>query len=145
MAAEFLIGGPIVLGLIIGIIELMFVHQDEAGLGWLGHGLHALPIMFVFIFISMNLEWSLNLLGYSEAELSIWLVIGIRVLIGLIAAIKIGAAAAVANRIGERLHHSLIIGALVAVSPYIWLSEPFGIGIGQMIAPLLPEAIRSYF
>jgi len=143
--ASFLIGGPIVMGIIIGLLELIFVHQDERGMGWLGHGLHAIPITFFFIFFSMNLEWSLNMIGYSEANLNIWVIIGIRSFIGLVAALKIGAAAAIAGRIGERFYHSLIIGILVAVAPYIWLSDPFGLGIGAIIAPLMPASIQPWF
>ena len=52
---SFAIIPVIVLGLLLGILELIFVHQDEAGMGWMKHGLHAIPTMFVFIFISMKI------------------------------------------------------------------------------------------
>ncbi|MFA5796823.1 MAG: hypothetical protein WC916_02150 [Candidatus Woesearchaeota archaeon] len=107
----------IVIGLILAILELIFVHQDEAGMGWMKHGLHAIPTMFIFIFISMNIPVVLQLVGWHE---NTWINIGIRVIIGIIAMIKIGAAAAVAGRVGEKLPHTLIIGALIMVSPYIW-------------------------
>lgn len=109
----------IVIGLILGLLELIFVHQDEAGMGWLSHGLHAIPFMFVFIFISMNVEFVLSLLG-DKAKIAPWIIIGVRVLIGLIAVVKIKGAAAVAGRVGENWPHVLIIGALVVVAPFIW-------------------------
>ena len=116
-AVVFAIIPVIVLGIILSILELSFVHQDEAGMGWLKHGLHAIPTMFVFIFISMNINWVLSLVGWHE---SLWAVIGVRFVVGVIAAIKISAAAAVAGRVGEKLPHTLIIAALIMVAPFIW-------------------------
>jgi hypothetical protein len=107
----------IVIGLALAILELIFVHQDEAGMGWLKHGLHAIPVMFVFIFISMNIPYVESLLKWKA---SIWITIGIRVLIGIIAAAKISAAAAVAGRVGEKLPHTLIIAGLIMVAPFAW-------------------------
>ncbi|HIJ01939.1 hypothetical protein J4399_06850 [Candidatus Woesearchaeota archaeon] len=115
--ATFALMPVLVIGIILSILELIFVHQDEAGMGWLKHGLHAIPTMFIFIFISMNISYVLSLIGLKE---SMWLTIGIRVIIGIIAMIKISAAAAVAGRVGEKLPHTLIIGILVMVAPYIW-------------------------
>lgn len=125
--AEFVLVAPIVLGLIIGLIELFFVHADESGLGWLGHGLHALPATIIFTFISMNAAWVIGLIGLS---LPGWLTnIVVPVVIGLVAAIKIKAAAAIAKggTVGEKLYHALIIGALIAAAPFIW---PFIAGMG---------------
>jgi hypothetical protein len=34
--------------------------------------------------------------------------------------IKIQTAAAIANRVGERVYHTVIIGALIFAAPYIW-------------------------
>jgi hypothetical protein len=116
----------IVIGLILGILELIFVHQDEAGMGWLTHGLHAIPVMFIFVFISMNVQFVLSLLG-DKAKVATWMVIGVRVLVGIIAAVKIKGAAAVAGRVGENWPHVLIIAALVVVAPFIW--EMFLCGI----------------
>ncbi|MGV8151403.1 MAG: hypothetical protein ACP5NV_06785 [Candidatus Woesearchaeota archaeon] len=117
MASEFAIIPVLVMGVILSIIELIFVHQDEAGMGWLKHGLHALPTMFVFIFISMNIGW---VLGFFKIADNMWIDIGIRVVIGIIAMAKISAAAAVAGKVGEKLPHTIIIGILVMASPYIW-------------------------
>ncbi|MEM4711209.1 MAG: hypothetical protein QXL18_04660 [Candidatus Woesearchaeota archaeon] len=115
--AELAIIPVLVMGLILGLIELIFVHQDEAGMGWLKHGLHALPTMFIFIFISMNIGFVLSFFNMKE---NLWLDIGIRVVIGLIAMVKIKAAAAVAGRVGEKTGHVIIIGVLVMTAPFIW-------------------------
>lgn len=129
-AAQFYILPAVVMGLVIGIIELAFVHADEKGMGWLGHGLHALPLMFVFIFISMNIDWALAQIGMAS---SLWLSIGVRVVIGIIAIIKIGAAAAIAGKVGEKKFHVLIIGALVIAAPYAW-----EYALKSILGPYLP-------
>lgn len=116
-APQLYILPAVAMGLVIGIIELIFVHQDERGMGWLGHGLHALPIMFIFIFVSMNVGWALSLIGMHE---SLWINIAVRAVVGIVAMIKIGAAAAIAGKVGEKKFHILAIGALVIAAPYIW-------------------------
>jgi len=109
----------IIIGLILAILELIFVHQDEAGMGWMRHGFHAIPTMFIFVFISMNIKLVEGWLGIGN---NIWIVIGIRSLIGIIAAVKISAAAAVAGRVGEKLPHTLMIAALIIAAPFVWES-----------------------
>ena len=117
VASGIVIVPVVVMGLILAFLEMIFIHQDEAGLGWLKHGLHAIPTMFVFIFISMNVPLVESMLGISD---KMWIVISIRVVIGLVAIVKIKAAAAVAGRVGENWPHVLIIGALVIAAPFIW-------------------------
>ena len=107
----------LIMGLILGIIELVFVHQDESGMGWMKHGLHAIPTMLVFVFISMNIAYVTNLLNIPD---NMWITVGVRFVVGVIAAIKISAAAAVAGRVGEKLPHTLTIAVLIMVAPYIW-------------------------
>jgi hypothetical protein len=107
----------IVIGLALAILEMIFVHQDESGMGWMKHGIHAIPTMLIFIFISMNIPYVESLLNWKA---SIWITIGIRVLIGIIAAAKISAAAAVAGRVGEKLPHTLINAGLIMAAPFIW-------------------------
>ncbi len=114
---EIAIVPVIVIGIILAVLELIFVHKDEAGLGWLKHGMHALPTMFVFIFISMNINYVLALLKLQD---SVWIEIAIRVVIGIIAIAKISAAAAVAGKVGEKFPHTLTIGILIMVAPYAW-------------------------
>jgi len=114
---DFVILPVLIMGVILAIIELIFVHQDEAGMGWLKHGLHAIPTMFIFLFIAMNIGWALGLVGMKE---TLWIDIGVRVVIGILAMAKISAAAAVAGKVGEKLPHTIIIGVLVMASPFIW-------------------------
>lgn len=118
------------MGAAIGLIELFFVHADERGLGWLSHGLHALPVAMAFTFFAMNVDFFLHLVGFS-LKTNIWIEAGVRVVLGLVAAIKVKSAAAVIqghNSVGEKLGHALIVGALIAASPYIW----------AFVAPMLP-------
>ena len=122
----FIYIGPIVIGLVIGLVELFFVHADEGGLGWLGHGLHAIPATILFTFISMNVPWVLSF------DFMSWMpdwagTFAIPAAIGLFAAIKIKTAAAIAKggSVGEKLWHALAIGFLIAVAPFVW---PFVFG-----------------
>jgi len=117
VATSIVIVPALIIGLILAVIELVFVHQDEAGMGWLKHGFHAIPTMLIFVFISMNCPLVESWLKISN---SIWIVIGIRVLVGILAAAKISAAAAVAGRVGEKLPHTLIIAALIIAAPFAW-------------------------
>lgn len=115
--ADIVLVPVLVIGIVLSLIELIFVHQDEAGMGWMKHGLHAIPAMFIFIFISMNIGFVLSLVGMKE---STWIDIGVRVVVGIIAMAKISAAAAVAGRVGEKLPHTIMIGVLVMAAPFIW-------------------------
>ena len=117
---QFIIGPAIVMAIILSIIEIGFVHADEVGLKWLTHALHTIPFMFVFTFIAMNIHWALGLIGVAE---NLYIDIGARVVIGIVAMVKIAAAASVTGdgKIGESKFHILIIGLLVMASPYIWV------------------------
>ena len=131
--AEFFIVPALVMGVVIGLVELFFVHMDEKGLGWLSHGLHALPTAFIFTFIAMNLPFAASLVGLTLGD-NLGIIIALQVVIGLVAAFKVKAAAAIVtgrNAVGEKLSHALIVGALIAASPYIW---PF-------LEPFIPEVI----
>ncbi len=122
----------LLMGVIIGLVEVFFVHADEAGMGWLMHALHALPFTMLFVFVSMNISFALSLLNFAITE-NIWVDIGIRVVIGIIAMVKIGAAAAIVGRVGEKWYHTVAIGILIIVAPYIWML------VGPTITPLLPS------
>jgi hypothetical protein len=65
----------------------------------------------------MNVPLVESWLGIAD---KLWIIISIRVVIGLIAVVKIKAAAAVAGRVGENWIHVLIIGALLIAAPFIW-------------------------
>ena len=103
--APLIIVPALFLGGIIGIIELFFVHADERGMGWLGHGLHALPATMFFTFISMNVSYALSLVGQS-VSVNWQIELAVRVVIAIIAMLKISAAAAIVGRVGEKFGHS---------------------------------------
>ncbi len=110
----------LIMGAVLGLIEMIFVHSDEIGMGWFYHGLHAFPFTMGFTFLSMNVTFAYKFLHLPFVE-NLWVDLGIRAAIAIIAMIKIQAAAAIAGRVGERFHHTLIIGALIFASPYIWM------------------------
>ena len=129
--AELLIWPAVIMGAVIGIVELVFVHSDERGLGWLGHGLHAIHLTMLFVFVSMNISYVFGLLNLAVTE-TLWVDLGVRVAVGLIAMLKVAGAAAVVGRVGERWYHILIIGALIVGAPYAWEL------VGPAVEPLLP-------
>lgn len=110
---------PIIFGLLLGILELYFLSIDERGMHWFQHGLHALPVMLVFTFVSFNVGWVFNIIGIGGNFT--WYLIA-RVVIGLIAMIKIKAAASITGKggVGESWTHVLIIVVLLMTGPYIW-------------------------
>lgn len=133
MALEGIVLVPaLLMGIIIGLVEVFFVHADEAGMGWFMHALHALPFTMFFVFVSMNISFVLNLLNLAITE--VWYVdLGIRVVIGIIAMVKIAGAAAIVGRVGEKWYHTIVIGILIIVAPYAWQFA------GPSIIPMLPS------
>ena len=132
--AEWLIIPVLVMGVVLGLLELIFVHSDEAGMGWFKHGMHAIPVMVILIAISFNIGPAFELAGYPLEE-TLWIDIGIRALLGIIATIKVKSAAAIAGKagsFGEKFWHAAVIGALIAISPYIW---PF-------VQPMIPQFLQ---
>ena len=109
----------LIMGAIIGLIEMFFVHSDEIGMGWFSHGLHAFPFAMLFTFMSMNVAFVLKFLP--KMNETIWVDLGIRAAIAIISMLKISAAAAIAGRVGERFHHTVIVGCLVFAAPYVWM------------------------
>lgn len=118
--AELIILPALLIGAVIGLIEMFFVHADEVGMGWMLHGLHALPFTILFAFISMNVGFVLGFIPGGITE-TIWVDLGVRLAVSIIAMLKIAAAAAIAGRVGERFYHTLIIGALIFAAPYVWM------------------------
>ena len=119
MAIAEIVFPPLILGSIIGLIEMLFVHSDEIGMGWFMHGLHALPFTMLFVFLNMNVEFVLSYLPFSLA--STWYVLLIiQAAITIIAMLKIQTAAAIAGRVGVKFFHIAIIGILIFAAPYIW-------------------------
>lgn len=118
--AELILLPALLVGAVIGLIEMFFVHADETGMGWMMHGLHALPFTILFAFVSMNVGFVLTFIPGGFAE-TIWVDLGVRAAVAIIAMIKIAAAAAIAGRVGEKFYHTLIIGVLIFVAPYVWM------------------------
>lgn len=123
----------IILGVIVGIIEMFFVHSDEIGMGWFTHGLHAFPFAVLFTFISMNVNWALSLIKLST---NIYYHYGAILLVSIIAMLKISAAAAIAGRVGERLEHTIMIGVIIIVLGI------FARQISSLILNILPLSLR---
>ena len=126
---ELIILPAIILGVIIGMYELILIHQDEnfQGSHWFTHGLHAAIWAIVATFAVMNVEFVyLNLsflqnIKYIENQ---WVFRGV---IGLITLTKIHSASAVVKTtvgssrgLKETWTHSLIVVLLVYFSPEIW-------------------------
>ncbi len=121
----------LIVGVIIGLVEVFFVHEDEVGMGWFMHAMHAIPFTLFFVFVSMNISFVLELLNVGITE-NIWVDLGIRIVVGIVAMVKIAGAAAIVGRIGEKWYHTLIIGVLIILAPYAWALA------GPSISPMLP-------
>lgn len=122
----------IVSGAFIGLYELMLIHRDESfrGSHWLGHGLHTFIPIVLGLLVSFNVPFFLDQFG---ASLPVWIQneFLIRMAIAFIIALKINAVSAVVpgaagKGMREKFIHSLVVGSLVAVAPYVWpFVEPF--------------------
>lgn len=132
LSGELIIGGALIMGILLSLLEIHFVHVDEVGMRWFSHAMHAVPFMFVFIFITMNVPFALGLIGF---ETSFLIDIGVKVLIGIVAMVKIKAAASITGRggVGESNMHILIIGVLIIAAPYIW-----ELGLDPLIGGYIP-------
>ena len=131
--AQFLIIPPIVFGLLLGLLELYFLSKDERGMHWFQHGMHAMPVMFLFVFLSFNITWALSFIPGVADNFAIYL--AARVGIGLIAMIKIKAAASITGKggVGESWAHVFIIAGLLVAGPYIW-----ELALADLVGPHLP-------
>ncbi len=118
-------------GGIISIIELMFVHADERGMGWLGHGLHAVPATILFTFATMNIPFVLGMLNQTM-KVTWQMEMGVIAFVAIVAMLKVSAAAAIVGRVGEKFPHTLMIGALMFAAPYAWKM------IGPQLTNLMP-------
>ena len=133
--ADFILLPAIVMGILIGLVEIFFVHSDQGAMGamWLKHALHALPITTLFVFASMNVHFVLGLVGINAEGTMITVIV--RVVIALLAMLKVAGAASIARgaHIGEKMPHTLVIGALIFAAPYAW--DMF---LEQLIGPYIP-------
>jgi len=109
----------LILVAIIGLVELFFIHADQnfRGSHWFGHALHAMGFSFLFIFISMNVEYVLGLINLSFEFQDII----VRGLVAVVAFIKISGAAAGAGKIvREKIVHIIVVVALITAAPFLW-------------------------
>jgi len=120
-------------GIIIGIYEALVLHRDvRVPTHRFGHTLHAFLFAIGATFAAMNVEFMLATFSFLQGIPLLQNPIFFRAAIGIIAMIKIHAvSAAISGSVGssvgmrERWSHSLIVGALIAASPYLWpLIEP---------------------
>ena len=117
--------------LLLGIIQLFFVHKDEPfrGSHAISHGLHILILMPIFLFVVFNVQVAASLAGLS---LSAWYVneIFVRGVVAFVFGIKSYAMSVVAKgAAGRGMHegilHVLIMMALVFAAPFVWpILEP---------------------
>src|SRR3989344_1127075 len=127
----------IVLGIILGLYELIAIHGDLnfRGSHWIGHGFHSIILMMVALFAVFNWPTFLEITRLASSGIpflsNVW--VG-RILIGLILNFKMHGVSKVvhgqlaARGMAEHWAHTFIISGLVIVSPLYW---PF-------IEPLLP-------
>lgn len=132
--------GPVVLGFIIGLYELILIHKDEnfRGSHWISHGLHSGFWAILAVFATMNAEYVYANLTFLQNIPYINNILVFRIFIGLLTIIKVHAASAVVKTtigsskgLKETWFHSLVVGALVVASPYLW---PF---IEPVVSPYL--------
>ena len=127
----------IVAGLIIGIYEITLIHRDvQVASHRFGHGLHAIVFAIIACFFTFNVPVLFQLIPAIKTWPIVGSVIGVRILIGIIAAAKIHGVSAALKGSGfstqgmsETWFHSLLVGLLTAVAPYAF---PF-------VAPVLPK------
>ena len=127
----------VVLGIILGLYELIAIHSDLnfRGSHWIGHGVHSIVLMMVGLFAVFNWPLFLDVTTLAARNIpflsDVW--IG-RIAIGLILNLKMHAVSKVvhgqlsARGMAEHWTHTLLISTLVIVAPLYW---PF-------IEPALP-------
>ncbi|MFC1775219.1 hypothetical protein ACFLZN_02800 [Nanoarchaeota archaeon] len=133
--ADFIIIPAIICGFVLGLYEAISLIKDvEIPLHRFSHATHAFATSFIFTFAVFNVPFVVSLLPF----LKIIPVIGIQVILGLIAAIKVHATSKVTKSTAglqggsETWFHTFIVGGLIIAAPYVW---PF-------IAKVLPVWMR---
>ena len=121
MALEIM--GAVIWGAIIGIIDIAFMISDLSGdaKSTIAHGLSSMIYVIALTFAALNINFIVGLGLPSFLSNQIIML----VLLGLIAVIVVHAKSSVFSRARgpgthERWAHSLVIGILVAATPYIW-------------------------
>ena len=87
--AELILLPIVPLAIVIGIYELIAIHSDMSfrGSHWFGHGLSSIVSIAIALFITMNTEYFIEVVGITYQYLSNPLIL--RIVVGLILNIKI--------------------------------------------------------
>lgn len=125
MAAAFILGPSIALGLVIGIYEALVIHRDVTVPSHrFGHMIHALVLSVLFVFVSMNTQFVASQLSGVAVLNNVHI---LRAIAGLLAAIKIhGVSRAIKSTgmagagLAETWFHSILIGGLIVAAPYVY-------------------------
>ena len=126
---EFVVMPAVIMGAAIGIYEAILLHRDvKVPTHRFVHMMHALGFAILAVFGTMNVEWLLETFTALQGIAFLGTPLVLQIAIGLIAVIKIhGTSAAIRTSIGgisvgmkETWAHSLMIGALIVLAPYIW-------------------------
>ncbi len=115
---------PIIMGTLIGLVDIAFMVKDLSGdaKSTISHGLGAMGYLIGLSFVAFNIELATNsgfLPTFFQNQ------IAVLAILALIAAAIVHAKSAVfARSRGPGTHetwiHSIVIGILVAASPFIW-------------------------
>jgi len=115
---------PIIMGVIAGIVDIAFMVKDLSGdaKSTIGHGLGAMTYLIGLSFVAFNIELATNS-GYLPVFFQNQ--IAVLIILALVTAVIVHAKSAVfARSRGPGTHetwiHSIILGVLVAASPFIW-------------------------
>ncbi len=137
--AELILIPVLVMGVVLGLYELILIHGDLnfRGSHWFGHGLHAVGVMIIALFATMNTEYFLNITGLIDSGIPlIGSPLAVRIAIGIILNIKMHATSSAirggglaARGMAEHWTHTIIISTLVVIAPYVW---PY-------ISPMVPS------
>lgn len=127
--AELILLPIVPLAIIIGLYELIAIHADMnfRGSHWFGHGLSAVVVIAIGLFITMNTEYFLEITNLINSGIPlISNALAVRIAVGLILNLKIHAQSALAKGtlasrgLAEHWTHTLIISTLVIIAPYVW-------------------------
>ena len=138
--ASLLIVPPLVFGAVIGLYEILLVHRDvSVPMHRFMHGLHALVFAIIATFATMNVPFVFGLFPVLKTIPVLSNPLAFQILIGLITIVKIHSASAaikssVASSLGlkETWAHSVLIGALIVASPYVY----------SLLRPMLPKWLK---
>ena len=137
--AELILLPVVPLAIVIGLYELIAIHADMnfRGSHWFGHGLSAVIVVAIGLFITMNTEYFLEATNLINSGIPlIGSPLAVRIAVGIILNLKIHAQSALAKGtlasrgLAEHWTHTLIVSALVVIAPYVW--------------PILESIVPSY-